>query len=91
MRQPQGYSVITGPAPGAGEWDTITCAHCNSPRRVKPMAPAGEMPNVCHLCGDKHRPSFLCEKKACNDGCDPFEEKLKRYEARNRFRCELVA
>lgn len=91
MRQPQGYSVITGPAPGTGEWDTITCAHCNAPRRVQPMAPASEMPNVCHLCGDKHRPSFLCEKQECNAGCDPFEEKLKRHEARNRFRCELVA
>lgn len=90
MRQPQGYSIVSGPAPGTGEWDTYTCAHCNSLRRVKPMARADEMPNVCHMCGDKHRPSFICERPECNAGCDPFEEKLKRIENKARFRAELV-
>lgn len=89
MRQPQGYSIVSGPAPGTGEWDTFTCAHCNTLHRVKPMAAADEMPDVCHLCGDKNRPSFIC--KAClGKGCDPFEEKLLRMEAKQRFRAELT-
>lgn len=89
MRQPQGYSIVTGPGTGAGEMDTFTCAHCNSVRFVKPMCPANEMPSVCHLCGDKHRPSFICEQ--CEGkGCDPFEEKLKRMERKTHFVAEWV-
>lgn len=90
MRQPQGYSIISGPGAGAGEADTFTCAHCNVLRRVKPLAPAGDMPDVCHLCGDPKRPSFICEQ-CRGKGCDPFEEKLKRMEVRDRFRCEVAA
>jgi len=53
------------------------------------MASADEMPDVCHMCGDKHRPSFIC-KHCLGRGCDPFEEKLKRFEDKARFRAELV-
>jgi hypothetical protein len=89
MRQAQGYSIITGPAPGTGELDSYTCAHCNSVRFVPPMCPAADMPDVCHLCGDKSRPSFICE--GCRGkGCDPFEEKLKRMEARSHYVAEWV-
>lgn len=87
MRQPQTYTIVSGPAPGAGEFDGYTCAHCNRPRRVKAMCPPGEMPDVCHLCGDKSRPSFICE--LCRGkGCDPFEEKLKRMEAKQHYVAE---
>jgi len=88
MRQAQGYSIVTGPGPGAGECDTFTCAHCNSVRFVQPMTPADQMPDICHLCGDKTRPSFICER-CRGKGCDPFEEKLKRWETRDRFRREM--
>lgn len=87
MRQAQGYTIITGPDPGTGEADTFTCAHCQRVRTVKAMAPANEMPHVCHLCGDKSRPSFICEH-CIGKSCDPFEEKLKRMETRSRFQCE---
>lgn len=90
MRQAQGYTIITGPDPGTGEMDTFTCAHCNSVRFVKPMQRAEDMGGICHLCGDKHRPSFICEL-CVGKPCDPFEEKLKRMEARSRFRCEVAA
>jgi len=89
MRQPQGFLEITGPGPGAREADTYTCAHCQNVREVKAMAPAADMPDVCHLCGDKNRPSFICEQ-CRGKGCDPFEEKLKRFEERARFRCEIA-
>lgn len=87
MRQPQGYTIITGPAPGTGELDSFTCAHCNSVRFVQPMCPPGDMPDICHLCGDKTRPSFICEQ-CRGKGCDPFEKKLDRWEKRDRLmRC----
>lgn len=91
MRQPQGYTIITGPDPGTGERDTFTCAHCGYVKVVAPMMRAEDMGGICHLCGDKHRPAFVCDKKECNDRCDPFEEKLKRWENRERFRYEAVA
>lgn len=89
MRQPQGYRIITGPGAGAGEADTYTCAHCGSLRAVPAMCPAGDMPDVCHLCGDKHRPSFICER-CRGQGCTPFEKVLEQVEAKARFRAELV-
>lgn len=89
MRQAQGYTIVTGPGPGAGEADSYTCAHCNRVRFVKAMCPPNEMPDVCHLCGDKHRPSFICEH-CVGKGCDPFEEKLKRMEARQHYMAEWV-
>lgn len=89
MRQAQGYTLITGPGPGAGEMDSFTCAHCNRVRFVKPMTRAEYMGGICHQCGDKHRPSFICEE-CVGKGCDPFEEKLKRWENVQRFRCEVA-
>lgn len=87
MRQPQGYTIITGPAPGTGELDSFTCAHCNKVQFVKPMERAEDMGGICHLCGDKSRPSFIC-KWCVGKGCDPFEEKLKRMEKRSHFMAE---
>lgn len=85
MRQPQGYTIVTGPGPGTGESDTFTCAHCGCVRIVKPMARAEDMGGICHMCGDKHRPSFICEK-CVGKGCQPFEEKLKQMEQRDYSR-----
>lgn len=89
MRQPQGFLEVIGSGAGAGEWDTFTCAHCNTVHAVKPMAKADELPDVCHLCGDKHRPSFIC-KNCLGKGCRPFEKALEQMEAKARFRAELV-
>lgn len=80
MRQAQCYTIITGPAPGTGERDGFTCAHCNSVRIVKTFERAEDIGGICHMCGDKHRPSFICEN-CVGKGCDPFEKKLKRMEA----------
>jgi len=87
MRLAQGYTIITGPDPGTGELDSFTCAHCNRVRFVKPMQRAEDMGGICHLCGDKHRPSFICEL-CVGKGCEPFEKKLDRWEKRDRLlRC----
>jgi hypothetical protein len=88
VRQPQGYTIVTGPGPGAGERDTFTCAHCNRVKVVKPMMRAEDMGGICHLCGDKNRPSFICEL-CLGKGCDPFEKKMKRWEARDRLIREM--
>ena len=81
MRQAEGYTIITGPDPGTGERDTFTCAHCNRVIVVKPFQRPEDMGGICHLCGDKHRPSFICPD-CVGKPCDPFEEKLKRLEKR---------
>jgi len=85
MRQAQGYTIITGPDPGTGERDTFTCAHCNRVVVVKPMMRAEDMGGICHLCGDKHRPAFVCAL-CVGKSCDPFEEKLKRIEKYGKLR-----
>ncbi len=54
---------------------------------LHPMERAEDMGGICHLCGDKHRPSFICEI-CVGKGCDPFEEKLKRMESRARYMAE---
>lgn len=89
MRQPQGYTIITGPGAGTGEFDTFTCAHCGNPKVVKPMMRAEDMGGVCHLCGDKARPAFICDNPRCHQGCDPFERKLNRAERNYHFAREM--
>lgn len=90
MRGTGGYLIITDPDPHKGrgevavqEFDTFTCAHCQSVQRVKPMAKTFESPGRCFQC-DK----LICQK-CLNFGCTPFERKLEEYEARERFRSQL--
>lgn len=80
MRQPQGYTIIVGPQPTV-EMDTFTCAHCGVVQFVKPFTRAEDMGGICHGCGDKSRPSFIC-KSCVGKGCDPLEKKIERLEAR---------
>ena len=79
MRNPQGYSIITGPAPGAGEMDTFTCGHCNRVKFVKSMERAEDMGGLCKVCM-----RLICEN-CLGFSCDPIEEKLKRWEAKEQF------
>jgi hypothetical protein len=77
LTQSHGYAVISSPE-STKEYDTITCAHCNSIVFLKkPGADAGGfcrqcMKGVCGKCADQGR-------------CTPFERKLDAYERRMRF------
>lgn len=80
MRKPGGYSIIVDPAfNNPTEADTFTCRHCNTVVRVKPMCDPAEMGGRCTLC-DK----LIC-KHCVGKGCDPFEKKLERLEARRTY------
>ena len=80
MRKPGGYSIITDPAfASAREADTFTCYHCQKIIFVKPLCDPAEMGGRCTIC-DK----LIC-KHCVGNGCDPFERKLERLEARRSY------
>jgi len=90
MRGTKGYLIITDPDPQRSkgetareEYDTFTCAHCNTVHKVKPMAKTFEAPGRCFQCDQ-----LICQK-CLGFGCTPFERKLEEMEARDRFRREL--
>ena len=74
MRRPGGYSIITDPVLRDKEADTFTCGHCGKVVFVKPFMDAAEMGGRCTCC-DK----LICSH-CVGKGCDPMEEKLKRWE-----------
>lgn len=91
MRNPGGYSFVCTPVetvadfdkvtketidPGTFERDTFTCKHCNRVTHVKPRMDAASLGGLCKICYGLICP--FCVGK----GCDPFEAKLERQEAR---------
>ena len=80
MRRPGGYSIITDPAFSRSiECDTFTCKHCQRIVRVEPMCDPADMGGRCTVCD-----SLIC-KMCLGKGCDPFEKKLERMEARRSY------
>lgn len=62
------------------EVDTVTCSHCNAIHRVTRDDPGG----FCRLC---MRPT--CTRCGMRGACMPFERRLEKLEARDRFRRTL--
>lgn len=84
MRGTTGYATLYDPTFRGGhpkEADTFTCAHCNTIVHVKPRAPLEDLGGRCTICD-----SLICSKCVGKQTCDPFEEKLKRWEARKSYR-----
>lgn len=76
MRRPGGYAIETNGDGSLVESDTFTCGHCNKIQRVKPMSRPEDIGGLCKQCM-----TLICTE--CLGGqCDPFEEKLRRHEAR---------
>lgn len=77
MRNPGGYATITHPDHPIKEADTFTCGHCNALRHVRAKQDPASIGGLCKVCM-----ALICER--CVDGrCDPFVEKIERWEARN--------
>lgn len=76
MRNPHGYLTISGPD-GVVEQDTSLCNHCGGIVRMPPNKQPGDVGGVCKQCM-----GFVCDRCYSRVGCDPFERKLKRAEAR---------
>lgn len=77
VRGASGYAMMAGPNGPLWERDTYTCAHCGNVRYIKPLARANETPGRCFSC-DK----LICVECLRIPRCLPFEEQLKRMEAR---------
>lgn len=75
MRAPQGYSIVTHlDHDRAKEADTFTCGHCGRVVFVEPFADPASMGGRCTCCD-----TLICPG-CVGKGCDPLEEKLRRWE-----------
>jgi hypothetical protein len=57
--------------------ETLTCAHCG---KIYAKPKADEPVGFCHMCFKD-----VCLPCGTLDKCDPFEEKLRRIEQRQRL------
>lgn len=98
MLRAQGYAVTSEPGRADVEEDTITCAHCNGIVFLTPgFILHDEQVRKCTTCDRFICPSCGGTDLVFNDetgkveraACDPFEKKLERMEARDRFRRSL--
>lgn len=80
MRTASNYGVIFSPDAPLQEQDSFTCYHCNTVHVVKPGQKGEDIGGLCKCCMQ-----LICS--ACVDRglCDPFEKKLERTEAKDRF------
>jgi len=74
-----GYARITDPG-GTREHDTFTCAHCQRIVHVRPRADPASCGGLCKLCM-----GLVCPRCNARTRCDPWEKKMERAEARDRF------
>ena len=80
LRQAKGYRIITDPDPARGfqcidEADIAQCCHCDRAIEIKP----GVDVHRCTCCD-----SLICQN-CVGKGCDPMEEKLRRWETQASF------
>jgi hypothetical protein len=65
------------------ESDGFVCAHCQRAVFVKPMADPADFGGFCRICGGSdYLSGLICPQCEAKGTCDPFEEKLRRVEAR---------
>lgn len=83
--------VFGGPWGNDKECDTFTCAHCSTVIFVKPMCDPADLGGVCPRCSSPHKPAYICPECVNLGQCDPYEEKLKRWEARDNFLRDVAA
>lgn len=76
FRNTGGYACIEEPDKPRREADTFSCGHCNSITHVKAKADPTELGGLCKVCM-----KLIC-CKCVGKGCDPLEEKLRRWESK---------
>jgi hypothetical protein len=65
-----------GPDGKVHEQDAFKCVHC---QKIVPVKPFADAPGWCTSCSKP-----ICDA-CCGKGCDHFERKLARAEARDRL------
>lgn len=84
MLREGGYLIGTTDDGPPIERSTLTCGHCNRIVIVKPKCDPADLGGLCKVCM-----KLICPQCYGLDRCDPFEKKLERAEARDRFRRSL--
>lgn len=79
------YSITFNPDGATIEQDSFTCGHCQKVTFVKPGQRADDLGGLCKVCM-----SLICPGCVDKIVCDPFEEKLRRAEAQDRFRRQIA-
>jgi len=82
--QKANYLIVTGPNGIEDEADLYCCSHCQRQMRVKPAAHGQVISRVlppCLGCG-----KFICGECKALGGCDVWEKKMERSEARYALR-----
>ncbi len=97
MRRPGFYFIQTDPDPTRSnggvavyERDGFICSHCGVAVFVEPFCDPADMGGRCGICSGKDGLSgLICKKCEAKGTCDPFEEQLKRVEARRMLFTEI--
>ena len=79
------YSITVYPDRPPEEQDSFTCGHCSKVTFIKPGQRADDIGGLCKVCMN-----LICPQ--CTDllTCDPFERKLERDEAKDRFNRQIA-
>jgi hypothetical protein len=83
----RGYLLVAGPQGVERERDTATCGHCQHVMQLPPPKDGRIIVRVdppCNGCG-----KFICSE-CRGKGCDPWEEQMRRQEARFRLRQQIL-
>lgn len=80
----KGYGFAVGPPGTVLEHDTYTCGHCQRLVTVTPFQDPASIGGLCKICM-----SLICPgcvgRGARGEPCTPWEKKMERMEARDRF------
>ena len=68
------------------QYDTFSCCHCNRVVIVRHRADPSELGGMCKVC-DK----LICPECNQKGGCTPWEEEMRRMEARYALRKAIEA
>lgn len=77
MLKPGGYAIAHDFDGRAVEFDTMTCAHCNSVKHIPARSAEKDLVGFCRCC---MKP--ICQQ-CVGKTCTPFERKLEQIEARD--------
>lgn len=80
MRRATNYSVLTDPTLGTVEQDSFTCGHCQKIITVQPRQKGEDIGGMCKVCM-----GLICPVCVDKMECVPWEKKMEKIEAKDRF------
>lgn len=81
MKHAGNWHCITNENGSIREQDSFTCGHCSKIVLVGPKQKGEDIGGMCKICYN-----LICGPCADLGICEPFEKKLEKQEARDRFR-----